>query len=198
MKITISEQILTELLTKANPTAAPSKVSTVYIGDKWVKKVKNKYEKTGKKYSKEEMLQFQIMQENPDIFPITKIKQIRNQNNELEPLILQQKINVSKQQGIYFSIQENMGEFMYFRQILETIANEGMNEYMKSLIANIMGRLSERLANYFKQYILLSQRLYEIRKKYDLKYSADLHSANFGLDGEKIKVVDFLSPFLKI
>lgn len=187
-----------ELLTKANPTAAPSKVSTVYLGNKWVKKVKNKYGKTGENYSKEEMMQFKIMQENPDVFPITKIKQVRNKNNELEPLILQQKIDVTKQQGIYISIQENMGNLMHLREILETIANLGINDHMRKIINLIQGRLPERLLNYFNQYVNLSEKLFEIRKKYHLEYSADLHSQNFGLDGEKIKVVDFLSPFLKI
>lgn len=196
-KVLISERVLQELSIKQNIKAAPSKVSTVYVGDKWVKKIKNKYDKTGKEYSKSEMQQFEIMEKHPDIFPITKIKEIKDKNGILQPIVLQKKVDITKQQGIYYSIQENMGELMYFREILEQIANRGVNEHMKKLIPIIESRLNGYLLKYFNQYIELATKLYNIRETEHLEYSADLHSGNFGLDGENIKVVDFLSPFLK-
>ena len=193
--IIISETFLNELSIKKNPMASPSAVSTVYLGDKWVKKFKNKNIKTGRSYSKEELLQYKIMEENPDVFPITKVKQSKTG----ETIILQKKVNIERQQGIYIAIAEKLQGFN-FKDFLEKIANRGMSNdplYLQ-FIKETGENLGERLCLYFEQYIYLAVRLHELRQKYKIEYSADLHSQNFGLDGEKIKIIDFLSPYLKI
>lgn len=73
-KIIISEKILQEIQTKQNELGHDSASSSVYLGKNWVKKYSNQGA-----YPEIEIFQYQLMQNNSDIFPETKVKKIKGQ-----------------------------------------------------------------------------------------------------------------------
>lgn len=197
--IIISETILNELLTRKNRLSADSSVSKVYYGNNWVKKIKNPATNTGSTYSKEELLQYTIMQDNQNsgIFPPTIVKQTKDKNGALHPLILQRKVDVDSQISIYHKIIINI-QPINFRQTIEVIGDRGISSSMKEDIREIHETLSEGLSKYFDEYIDIVSKLHQIRKKYHLEYRSDLNSGNFGFYNGKLVIIDFLSPYLKI
>jgi hypothetical protein len=193
------EGMLTELLTKKNVAVTNSKVSKVYMGGNWVKKIKNPNTNTGENYSKEELLQYQIMVDNQSsgIFPPTIIRILKDRGGNRRPVILQKKVNVDSQALIYHKILRNI-EPIQFRTILEVIAMRGVSNSMQDELEEVHEILTPELSKYFDEYVNVSKKLYEIRKKYHLEYGVDLHSTNYGFYNGKIVIIDFSSPFLKM
>lgn len=191
--------LISELSTHLNVSLTNSAVSKVFLGDKWVKKIKNTNKKTGERYSKEELLQYQIMADNQSlgIFPPTFVRMNKDRGGYLRPVIVQKKVDVDSQTSIYHNILKNI-EPIQFRTLIESIALLGITNSVKEELEEIHDILNPQLSKYFSRYVEISEKLHLIRKKYHFEFSVDLHSGNYGIYNGDIVVIDFSSPFLKV
>lgn len=189
-KIIISETFLNELLTKQNDIVDDSGSSTVYLGDKWVKKTSNDGH-----YSKAEIAQYSAMalEKNADVFPKTIIKRLQND----EFVILQKKVDIQSAKLIYgkiFNLYESYGN-LSFRRMLESIADFGLDGEIEKIISANKKRFDLNNLQWFFQFIDLAKRLNQIISSDPIlkKFSADLHLNNFGLENNRLKIIDFIA-----
>lgn len=192
------EGLVTELMTKKNFELKDSAVSKIYVGQNWVKKVKNRATRTGSTFSKEELLQYRIMQENQSagIFPPTLVKSFTNKEGLQEPVILQKRVDVHAQVTVYHRIMENIKP-INFKMLIEVIAECGISASMREEIKEAQEMLNKELGEYFNRYVELANKLNPIRKQYGLQYRVDFNSGNFGFLDGKIVIIDFSNPYLK-
>ncbi len=195
-KLIISETFLNELLTKHNEMGNESSFSKVYLGDKWVKKISR--DNSGK-YPRAELLQYETMQEYPQIFPATKIKYL---NSGI--VILQQKMNVKKAQLIWDEIDQIVESYddgsFWLRLLVQKMAKRPNDPDVKNTNEKILEyfqtqNVTNETLNRFKEYLNLSLELYNIRESNpELKnYSVDLHRNNYGVDdNNNLKIIDFI------
>lgn len=206
MKVIVSESVLNELQTRKNPRKTGAE-SQAYLGSNWVKKFAH-----GGEYNEENLLQYELMEENPDIFPETRIKTMNNGSI----IVLQRKVDVSVQEQMWEKVSRAYHWRQFnttFRTLLEGIAEQGLTSEWQEIIDwqiqymrdneiglhDIRNYDANQIIGWFQEYINLCNNLHEITKNdFVLKrYQMDLHDENFGLDGGKLKIIDFISALKK-
>jgi len=191
-KIIISETFLNELLTKHNEMGNESSFSKVYLGDKWVKKISKNDE-----YPESELAQYKLMEQNPEFFPVTKIKYLNS-----GVVILQQKMNVRKAQLIWDQVEYYFIQYYNrwsFKKFVCNLAEDGLNDVLEKMMNRVLRdghRVADTKLKYrFREYLQLSLELHELIKKDSTlkKYYIDLHGENYGLDdNNNLKIIDFI------
>jgi len=161
-KIIISETFLNELLTKHNEMGNESSFSKVYLGDKWVKKISKNDE-----YPESELAQYKLMEQNPEFFPVTKIKYLNS-----GVVILQQKMNVRKAQLIWDQVEYYFIQYYNrwsFKKFVCNLAEDGLNDVLEKMMNRVLRdghRVADTKLKYrFREYLQLSLELHELIKK---------------------------------
>lgn len=203
MKVKISQSIFEALRNKnTNDYDDSSAFSIVYIGNKVVKKIPN-----DGKYSFEELLQYDVMSQNPDIFPKTTIKKLKNGST----VVIQEKLNTALGKKIYEEIQVEIesvvaslngvippsvdDELFDFRKFLEDVAMFGISQEAKKYFPTILKQIdktTKTAKKYFYRFYEIANEIHKLKLKFPRLRDADLHSGNFGVDGQGIlKIFDF-------
>lgn len=187
LKIKLCETILKELSTRKNDAAYNGGSATVYLGDKWVKKIAVLGE-----FSEANIFQYELMSKNPEIFPTTKIKKF-----EKGVVILQKRVDTNSAEKIYYEIQKHLDLFEYysFREFLEGIVKEGFIEEYKYIYTQNWKHFRRiEIGSRFKEIVTLCVKLHDLLKKNPFTgfHRIDLHDENFGVEDGKLKIIDFM------
>lgn len=217
MKVKISQSIFEALRNKnTNDYDDSSAFSIVYIGNKVVKKIPN-----DGKYSFEELLQYDVMSQNPDIFPKTVVRELKNG----KIVIVQEKLDTGGIKNIFDSVEKSIkkavgqldavGELdasyldfvdesilghRYLRLTIQALASYNMSKDVEKNLEKIINKIDkngdEIELHYFQQFLEIARELHKIKNKVPDLNRFDSHYGNFGVDGNgNIKVFDFANPF---
>lgn len=220
MKVKISQSIfeaLSDITINAeiDPYFDDSVMSKVYLSDKYVKKVAKKGE-----YPYKEILQYKVMENRPDIFPKTVVRQLKDGRI----VIVQEKLDTGGMDTIFDLVEkaikkairdlDAVGELSasyldfvddsilhpHLRMTIQSLASYKMSEDVEKNIEKIIETMDENgnetESYYFQEFLEIARELHKIKNKVPSLNSVDLHNNNFGVDGNgNIKVFDFASPF---
>jgi uncharacterized protein YjgD (DUF1641 family) len=221
MKVKISQSIfeaLSDITINAeiDPYFDDSVMSKVYLSDKYVKKVAKKGE-----YPYREILQYKVMENRPDIFPKTVVRELKDGRI----VIVQEKLDTGSMNTIFDLVEkaikkairglDAVGELSasyldfadesllthpYLRLTIQAVASYKMSEDVEKNIEKIIETMDENgnetESYYFQEFLEIARELHKIKNKVPDLNSVDLHDNNFGVDGNgNIKVFDFASPF---
>lgn len=161
----------------------PSSYSDVYIGKNIVKKIPKR---GAKKYEKKQVQQAELMADNSDIFPSTKIFYKSGE----AVLILQKKVDTQKAKTLYNEIGEVLGGADMFLTVLEEVSKYGISEKKFFEKYKPYFKDDDVLFYWFKKFIEVANRLSQINE-IEMPF-ADLHDENFGIEnGVNLKIIDF-------